>query len=191
MAEWDISLLFDIIIILLLGLTIFYAARLSVNLKTFRDSRAEFEKLLSELSNNIVRAEEAIKSMKQTAETSGQDLQHLINKAKGVSQELQLITEIGNSLAERLEKTSEMARKKSSDNFKKKRNFEYEKDDLIDSIKHEDKDNNVGDMFSGFNIKDPEFEYDIDEEMEWEEMEDLQSDAEKELFRALKQKERY
>ncbi len=189
MAEWDISLLFDIIIILLLGLTIFYAARLSVSLKTFRNSRSEFEKLLTELSNNIIRAEDAIKSMKETAGSSGEELQHLINKSKGLSQELQLMTEIGNSLAERLEKTSQTARKKAPNDYKRRQNFE--ENEQIDFIKPKDSENNVDDMFTGFNIKDPEFEYDIDEEMEWDEMEDLQSDAEKELFRALKQKEKY
>ncbi len=99
------------VIILLLGAMIYYSVHLSKVLTAFRDGRAELGKLIDDLNRSIVRAEGAIEGLRRASDESGDGLQAHISKAKGLSEELQLIVEAGNSLAERLEKRAGEARK--------------------------------------------------------------------------------
>lgn len=102
-----LSLILDGIIILLLAGTIFYAVRLSGHIKVFRNSRKELEKLLADLSGHIEKADHAIEGLRENARQSGRDLQALISEARALSDELQIISESGNSLAARLEKLAD------------------------------------------------------------------------------------
>ena len=52
-----IGLVFDVLIAVLLGATIFFAARLSVHLKVFRESRGELQNLIVDLASHIEKAE--------------------------------------------------------------------------------------------------------------------------------------
>jgi hypothetical protein len=83
-----LSLVMDGVMILLLAGTIFYAVRLSIHIKAFRDSRKDLEKLLTELSSHIEKAEDAVEGLRANAKQSGRDLQAMINEAKGLSEEL-------------------------------------------------------------------------------------------------------
>jgi len=100
----------DILVLVLLGVTIFYAARLSIYLKTFKDGRADLEKILQKLTANIDQAENAIQGMKNTATIAGQELQDLVNESKFLSDELRFMNEAGDNLASRLEKLAERNR---------------------------------------------------------------------------------
>lgn len=106
--NWGI--LVDVIILGLLGVTIYYAARLSVYLKTFHDGRKDMNFLIQDLSTSVSRAENAIKGMQASADQSGQKLQDVINEAKFLSDELRFMNEAGDSLANRLEKLAERNR---------------------------------------------------------------------------------
>lgn len=99
----QISFVFDILITGLLGATIFFAVKLSRHLDTFRSNRADMENLIRELSNQITRAQEGISVLDELATSRGDELRSIISKARGLSEELQLMTESGNSLATRLE----------------------------------------------------------------------------------------
>jgi len=59
-----ISLILDIIVLLCLGATIFYAMRLSTALNNFKAHRKEFEGLMADLSQNIAQAQAAMTGMK-------------------------------------------------------------------------------------------------------------------------------
>jgi hypothetical protein len=98
-----LELLLDGLMIVLLGAMIFYSIRLSMALKTFRESRNELAALLEDLSDNIVQAEQAIMGLRETANESGNELQEIINKGRALSEELQFINEAGDNLARRLE----------------------------------------------------------------------------------------
>jgi len=104
------GLIFDSIILVLLGITIVYAARLSVYFRRFRDSRSDLEKLIKELSQNITRAEAAIADMRDTAEHSGRHLQNILDESKFLCDELRFMNESGDNLATRLEKLAERNR---------------------------------------------------------------------------------
>ena len=101
-----LPLILDGLILVLLGGTIFFAARLSVHLKTFRSNRAQLEQLVKELAEQIAQADRAVAGMREAAREGGRDLQQRINEARALSEELQFMNETGNNLAGRLEKVA-------------------------------------------------------------------------------------
>jgi len=99
----QVSLVFDVLITCLLGATIYFAVKLSRHLDSFRSNRATMENLIRELSGQITRAQEGISFLDELSANRGDELRRSITKAQALSDELQLMTESGNSLAERLE----------------------------------------------------------------------------------------
>ncbi len=165
----------DILVLFLLAGTIYFAVRLSSHLRVFSESRGELEKILGDLSANILRAEAAIDGLRQTAREAGRDLQQRINDGREVSQELQIMTESGNNIAGRLE-TAVKSKRAPSPSLRPER--------------EEASARSAG----GFAIRDPEFGIDDEEDDNQDKlfMDDaddeggsFQSRAEKDLFEAL------
>lgn len=98
-----LSLVMDIVIATLLAVTIFYAIRLSKHLDDFRSNRSAMERLIRDLSSQITRAQEGVTHLDDAARASGQELRKLIEKATGITDELDIMTESGNKVAERLD----------------------------------------------------------------------------------------
>lgn len=106
----DIGLILDGVILVFLAVTIFYASRLTIFLKSFRQSRDTVEKLIRDLSIAIDKAEGALNTMHQSTSNAGENLQNIVNDANFLSDELRFINETGDNLAERLEKLVERNR---------------------------------------------------------------------------------
>lgn len=106
----DIGHIIDIVILLFLGVTIFYAWRLSVYMKIFRDSRRDMEALLRELDGDIARAEKSVLGMRNAAEGAAMKLNETIKESKFLADELKFMNEAGDNLAARLEKLAEKNR---------------------------------------------------------------------------------
>lgn len=104
------SSLIDMVILVFLGVTIFYAWRLSAYMKIFRDSRREMESLLRNLDGHIARAEKSVLGMRNAAESAGHELQGVIKDARFLADELNFMNEAGDNLANRLEKLAEKNR---------------------------------------------------------------------------------
>lgn len=96
----------DVLVLLALAATIFFAARLSIHLKVFRAGRDDMEKLVADLGRNVARAEETIAGLRGAARESGRDLQALINEARAVLDELTIMTESAGNIAGRLERAA-------------------------------------------------------------------------------------
>ena len=99
----NISFGFDILITVLLAATIYFAIKLSRHLDIFRSNRADMENLIRELSMQITRAQEGISVLDELSAARGDELRSSIAKARGMIDELQLMTESADSLAQRLE----------------------------------------------------------------------------------------
>lgn len=108
--SYDIGILLDGLILVFLSVTIFYAARLSIFLKSFREGRDGMQMLIRDLSVTIDKAEDSILTMKEHALLTEQELREIVNEAKFLSDELRFMNETGNSLAERLEKLADRNR---------------------------------------------------------------------------------
>ncbi|HRC26618.1 MAG TPA: DUF6468 domain-containing protein [Alphaproteobacteria bacterium] len=100
----------DGVIVVLLGAVIFFAVRLSLALRTFRDNRAEMRDVVDSLSRAILQADGAIKGLREAARESGRDLQGAISEARSIQDELKIMIESGDSLARRMESAVDRAR---------------------------------------------------------------------------------
>jgi len=101
-----VSLTFDILIFISLSVTIYYCINLSRRFNEIQESRKTFENLIKSMNIASSKAEVAIKNLKSVINEEGTVLQDLINKAKGIEGELEIIIQAGDSLADRIEKAS-------------------------------------------------------------------------------------
>jgi len=107
----NIAIIIDIVILIALVATSVFAIRLSRQFSILHTDRESLENLVTNLSNAVDRAESAIQSMKKTAMTEGEGLQASINKSRQISQELEIMIEAGDNLAERLQNIAQSSRK--------------------------------------------------------------------------------
>jgi hypothetical protein len=110
-----VGLLMNILILAALGVTIFYCLRLSRQFEQMRADRKVFEALIQGLNAASARAEASIKSFKEVAVGNGDILQDKINKARGLADEMEIMIQAGDSLADRLQGLAEKSRKATMD----------------------------------------------------------------------------
>lgn len=106
----DVRVLLDVLIVCLLVGTVIHATMLNRNLNRLRDGRAELDGLVQSLSASVTRAEAAIQGMKRSAAECGGDLQKQIEAARSLADELHIMNESGNNLAQRLERSARVSR---------------------------------------------------------------------------------
>ena len=161
-----LSMALDGAVILLLAAVIFFASRLSLYLRDFRAGRKDMDRLIRDLSASVEKADRAMAGLREAARDSGRDLQFMINEAKALTDELQLMSEAGNNMARRLETVAEKSGRGGTPATAARRKE------------------------LSFAIRDPEFDSadnggDADEYPFEDETTGLQSRAERELFEAL------
>lgn len=98
-----LSIGLDVVILIALGVTIFYTVTLSRRLNVFRSQRKEFEGLINELSANIARAQDSIAELKEASLATGEQLHRKVKDAQMLQDELEQILVSGENLADRLE----------------------------------------------------------------------------------------
>ncbi len=101
-----ISFIFDVGMMVMLAATIICALRLNKHLSVFRSNRNEMERLIRELTTQITRAQEGITTLDDISKTQGEDLRKMVAKARGLMDELTIMTESANSVANRLENSA-------------------------------------------------------------------------------------
>lgn len=108
--SYDVGFILDGLILVFLGVTIFYAARLSLFFKVFREGRDGMQILIRDLSVTINKAESSVQVMKNHASQTEQEIREIIKEAQFLSDELRFMNETGDSLANRLEKLADRNR---------------------------------------------------------------------------------
>lgn len=103
--------LIDIVIMTALAVTIYHARRLSKQFEATQADRRAFEQLIQSLNLAASRAEAAIRTLKEAATESGDALQERVNKARAMSDELEIMVQAGDTLAERLSALAEKSGK--------------------------------------------------------------------------------
>ena len=106
-----VTLFFDILILAALGVTIFYCLRLSRQFNQMQANRKAFETLIQSLNVASSRAEAAIRAFKEFATDGGDTLQEKIGRAQAMSDELEIIIQAGDNLANRLQDQAEKSRR--------------------------------------------------------------------------------
>jgi len=85
------SLLIDLVVIALLGATIYFAFRLDRRLQSVRNVQNELAGVIRELNTAAARAEAGIQGLKMAAQSSGQQLEEQIHSARVVGDELAIL----------------------------------------------------------------------------------------------------
>ena len=197
---WPVVL--DGLVLVLLAVTIFFAARLSLYLKAFRDSREDLEVMIKNLARQIDSAQASVSGMRETARDSGRDLQEKIGEARALMDELHFMTESGDNMARRLERVAERNRDVMSAVPLRDKDEPPGKKTNVDYSFSKKKTGKDGDSPNrtdepAFRIKDPEFEGLKSDEGVYADEQGLMPDeavredsfhsrAERELFEALK-----
>lgn len=104
----------DLVLAGLLIAGLVYAVRLSRQIEGLRASREDMERFVQEFSATVERAEAGVRGLRQAARTSGDDLEHLIEKAQGMRDELQLLTASADQIASRLGDTAGAASRRGN-----------------------------------------------------------------------------
>ncbi|MEM6812207.1 MAG: DUF6468 domain-containing protein [Pseudomonadota bacterium] len=106
----QVALILDGLILIFLSVTIFYAARLSMFLKTFREGKKGIQLLIRDLTTTILKAETALSNSKADLGEAEQKLREVLNESQFIADELKYMTEGGDKLASRLEKLADRNR---------------------------------------------------------------------------------
>ena len=107
----SLSLIFDGIIAILLLASIAYTMRLTIYLSNFKKSRKELEAIVKELSAHIDKADKAVQTLHDAVDDCSADLERRMNQATKMFDELDIIVQTGDSLANRLEDVATRSRK--------------------------------------------------------------------------------
>ncbi len=178
MSSELLSIILDIVILICLGVTIYYALRLSRSLNNFRTYRKEFDVLIQELNRNIEHAYEALRAMKESSTRSSDDLEDMYRQSQQMSEELKLINETSNSLADRLERVAMQNRVTVRDES------DVSSGEFLKNVRRVERPSD-----DGFAIQDLDFQDDGDDDGAFGQSDDgegFQSEAEKDLYNALK-----
>ena len=106
-----IGLSFDVVLLGAFGVTVYYCVRLSRQFDQMQADRKAFDALIQSLNTASSRAEGAIHAFKDIAANSGSSLQEKINKVRGLSDELEIMIQAGDNLANRLQVIAEKSRR--------------------------------------------------------------------------------
>ncbi len=180
-----LSLSLDILILIGLSATIYFALKLSKSLNNFRSQRKVFEKTMKQLNQNIEQAHDSLSQIKGfSGSFDEEEVQLSFDEARALLDELKIMSQSGNSLADRLEYLASQSR--YADQFEP--SPEGKKDESGDDAYDEQLYSNIAALEQGsvksdggasvFSIHDREFG-DADSKS-------APSQAEQELFQALK-----
>jgi hypothetical protein len=99
----DMSLTIDVIVIVLLAATIFYAFRLERKLEGLRLAHTAFAGVVRDLNTAAARAEAGVQGLKLAAESSGEILDDRIKRARNAGDELGLVLQTAQRIVQRLD----------------------------------------------------------------------------------------
>lgn len=97
-----ISLVINIILCALLGITLYYCWRLDRYMKILRDSKGELAKTVESLNESTTKAQHAVAELRANAQAVVDKLQGKIEKAEFMADDLAYMIEKSNKLAENL-----------------------------------------------------------------------------------------
>ena len=173
-----LSIILDIAVLAALIGTMYFAFRLSSSLNNFRAHRNEMKSLIAELSKNINTAQGSIEALKATSNIAADNLDDVLHDSRRMAEELKIINETSESLANRLEG---LASGKGAAAMKKAMMYEESDDDYFDEPQAANSDSNAIEPPSFF-IQDREFEND---DAPANTDDDFISEAERELLQAI------
>lgn len=99
-----VAIIMDVVLAILLIAAIVSCFVVYRKLKAIRDGQDEMKVVVAQLNKAVTNAQQSVLSLKTTAVEVEEQLQTQVKKAKSLTEELVMITEAGNNLADRIEK---------------------------------------------------------------------------------------
>lgn len=96
------QLILEILVAILLGLTIGYCIILNRRLAIMRDSQGEMQKIVRLLNEAVNRAALSVEDMRRHAQSVSEELNGKIKSGRAIVDELGLMVQSGNNIADRL-----------------------------------------------------------------------------------------
>ena len=124
------GMILEAIVAILLMVTVGYCFVLDRRLQALRSGREELQKVVEDLNGSIARAQTTILDLKANAGDTARILEDRVAKAQGLADELALMVQSGNSIAERLAdrpNTAQTASRSEANNRPKNRPEEAER----------------------------------------------------------------
>ena len=166
-----LSIFLDFAVLIALTGTIYFALRLSKSLNNFRSHKNEMKKLMDELNRNINDAQNAIDGLKTASNHAATDLEDVLHDSRKMAEELKMINEASNNIADRLEGAVSNSKSASAPSYAAQDEEYFDEPDIANT------DEGPVEPPSFF-IQDREFE-------DGAEFENELSEAEKDLYEAI------
>lgn len=99
----DMESLLDIVLMVLLAATLFHAVRLERALGVLKRDRAELQELIANFNASTRQAEIGIEHLRGAAEGAGQQIARQVDAALALKDDLLMLIERGNGLADRID----------------------------------------------------------------------------------------
>ena len=99
-----IEIILETLVAVLLIVTVIYCYVLNRRLASLRDSQAEMVQLLDDFAVAMEKAQSGVSELRQASASIGEELQQRVSAARALSDELRVMTQSGDDLANRLEK---------------------------------------------------------------------------------------
>lgn len=109
----SVGMILEILVAVLLVVTVVYCALLDRRLHALRTGQDGLKALIEGLDGATRRAQSAIGELKQSADAAGATLSSHVTKGRALCDELQIMIEAGNGLADRLEGGRASARREA------------------------------------------------------------------------------
>ena len=102
MTSFSIGLIVELVVGALLIATIAYCYLLDRRLRALRDGEGDLKQIVVSLDRATTRAQGAITDLRVSCETLTRDMERDLKKARGLADELALMVEAGDHIADRL-----------------------------------------------------------------------------------------
>lgn len=99
-----VGLILEALVAVLLVATVYYCVILNRRLTKLREGQEEFTALVADLNEATRRAQNSVQDLKSSTIETGRELEERVSSARVLVDELAMITEAGNNLANRLER---------------------------------------------------------------------------------------
>ena len=114
MSGFPWNMLVDLVVIVLLGATVFYCVLLDRRLRAMRDGQDGLKDTIHTLNEACDRAAMSVRNLSGATEQVDDELEHRLERARELADELGMILESGNNLADRLTGASTSAVRRAS-----------------------------------------------------------------------------
>ena len=116
----NIEFLLEALVAALLAVTVGYCWQLNRRLGALRGAQGELGRLLQEFGRATQSAENAIAELKRASGETAQQLEERVRQGRALCDELNVMTQAGNGLAERLERGSSSRKAAGEDSIRQR-----------------------------------------------------------------------